>query len=204
MTEQRTGHMPLQQFGAQPGERWRRFLERVGTRSNDFRHAAGARAFRLPASARNGDALVAAMSAAPEYFMNESRHTRRNGATPRRIAPKPRTANRASGTGLRSASCCSAGSPKRRCARSADSEPRGSLRVRDGRDAQRLHLRALRCRQHLGNALVGRALVGHHLDERRICPICASASKRGISCVERVHVLVVPVHLARRVDVHAH
>jgi hypothetical protein len=25
-----------QQFTAQPGERWRRFLERVGTRSNDF------------------------------------------------------------------------------------------------------------------------------------------------------------------------
>jgi hypothetical protein len=24
------------QFGAQPGERWRKFLERVGTRSNDF------------------------------------------------------------------------------------------------------------------------------------------------------------------------
>jgi hypothetical protein len=24
------------QFGAHPGERWRRFLERVGTRSNDF------------------------------------------------------------------------------------------------------------------------------------------------------------------------
>lgn len=24
------------QFGGQPGERWRRFLERVGTRSNDF------------------------------------------------------------------------------------------------------------------------------------------------------------------------
>jgi hypothetical protein len=24
------------QFGSQPGERWRRFLERVGTRSNDF------------------------------------------------------------------------------------------------------------------------------------------------------------------------
>ena len=24
------------QFGIQPGERWRRFLERVGTRSNDF------------------------------------------------------------------------------------------------------------------------------------------------------------------------
>jgi len=24
------------QFGAQPGERWRRVLERVGTRSNDF------------------------------------------------------------------------------------------------------------------------------------------------------------------------
>jgi len=23
-------------FGAQPGERWRRFLEHVGTRSNDF------------------------------------------------------------------------------------------------------------------------------------------------------------------------
>lgn len=23
-------------FAAQPGERWRRFLERVGTRSNDF------------------------------------------------------------------------------------------------------------------------------------------------------------------------
>ena len=27
---------PGTQFGAQPGERWRRFLERVGTRSNDF------------------------------------------------------------------------------------------------------------------------------------------------------------------------
>lgn len=25
-----------EQFAAQPGERWRRFLERVGTRSNDF------------------------------------------------------------------------------------------------------------------------------------------------------------------------
>jgi hypothetical protein len=25
-----------ERFGAQPGERWRRFLERVGTRSNDF------------------------------------------------------------------------------------------------------------------------------------------------------------------------
>ena len=24
------------QFGAPPGERWRRFLERIGTRSNDF------------------------------------------------------------------------------------------------------------------------------------------------------------------------
>jgi hypothetical protein len=24
------------QFGPQPGERWRRFLERIGTRSNDF------------------------------------------------------------------------------------------------------------------------------------------------------------------------
>ncbi|HUQ09123.1 MAG TPA: hypothetical protein VM146_02320 [Steroidobacteraceae bacterium] len=24
------------QFGSQPGERWRRFLERIGTRSNDF------------------------------------------------------------------------------------------------------------------------------------------------------------------------
>jgi hypothetical protein len=24
------------QFGAQPGERWRRFLERIGTKSNDF------------------------------------------------------------------------------------------------------------------------------------------------------------------------
>ena len=24
------------QFGTVPGERWRRFLERVGTRSNDF------------------------------------------------------------------------------------------------------------------------------------------------------------------------
>lgn len=23
-------------FGQQPGERWRRFLERIGTRSNDF------------------------------------------------------------------------------------------------------------------------------------------------------------------------
>ena len=27
---------PGMQFGAVPGERWRRFLERVGTRSNDF------------------------------------------------------------------------------------------------------------------------------------------------------------------------
>jgi hypothetical protein len=25
-----------EQFGPHPGERWRRFLERVGTRSNDF------------------------------------------------------------------------------------------------------------------------------------------------------------------------
>src|SRR4051812_18513295 len=25
-----------EQFASQPGERWRRFLERVGTRSNDF------------------------------------------------------------------------------------------------------------------------------------------------------------------------
>jgi len=24
------------QFGEQPGDRWRRFLERIGTRSNDF------------------------------------------------------------------------------------------------------------------------------------------------------------------------
>ena len=24
------------QFGTQPGERWRRFLERIGTSSNDF------------------------------------------------------------------------------------------------------------------------------------------------------------------------
>ena len=24
------------QFGSPPGERWRRFLERIGTRSNDF------------------------------------------------------------------------------------------------------------------------------------------------------------------------
>ena len=24
------------QYAAQPGERWRRFLERIGTRSNDF------------------------------------------------------------------------------------------------------------------------------------------------------------------------
>ena len=24
------------QFGSQPGERWRLFLERIGTRSNDF------------------------------------------------------------------------------------------------------------------------------------------------------------------------
>jgi len=24
------------QFGAQPGEKWRRFIERIGTRSNDF------------------------------------------------------------------------------------------------------------------------------------------------------------------------
>jgi hypothetical protein len=24
------------QFGAQPGERWRKFLERIGTRSTDF------------------------------------------------------------------------------------------------------------------------------------------------------------------------
>ena len=41
------------QFGAQPGERWRRFLERVGTRSNDFAVAPVARALRLPASARD-------------------------------------------------------------------------------------------------------------------------------------------------------
>jgi hypothetical protein len=27
---------PAAQFGAVPGERWRRFLERVGTQSNDF------------------------------------------------------------------------------------------------------------------------------------------------------------------------
>ena len=27
---------PSAQFAASPGERWRRFLERVGTRSNDF------------------------------------------------------------------------------------------------------------------------------------------------------------------------
>ena len=27
---------PGAQFATQPGERWRRFLERVGTRSNDF------------------------------------------------------------------------------------------------------------------------------------------------------------------------
>lgn len=25
-----------EQFGSLPGERWRRFLERIGTRSNDF------------------------------------------------------------------------------------------------------------------------------------------------------------------------
>jgi hypothetical protein len=25
-----------EQFGSPPGERWRRFLERIGTRSNDF------------------------------------------------------------------------------------------------------------------------------------------------------------------------
>jgi hypothetical protein len=24
------------QYGTQPGERWRRYLERIGTRSNDF------------------------------------------------------------------------------------------------------------------------------------------------------------------------
>ena len=35
-TTDRIGHMPGSQFGTQPGERWRRFLERVGTRSNDF------------------------------------------------------------------------------------------------------------------------------------------------------------------------
>jgi hypothetical protein len=27
---------PSSQFGEQPGDRWRRFLERIGTRSNDF------------------------------------------------------------------------------------------------------------------------------------------------------------------------
>ena len=31
-----TGHMPPNSSLPQPGERWRRFLERVGTRSNDF------------------------------------------------------------------------------------------------------------------------------------------------------------------------
>ena len=30
------GTYPVTQFGALPGERWRKFLERVGTRSDDF------------------------------------------------------------------------------------------------------------------------------------------------------------------------
>ena len=30
------GTYPATQFGALPGERWRKFLERVGTRSDDF------------------------------------------------------------------------------------------------------------------------------------------------------------------------
>lgn len=36
-----TDHRPqltyaVAQFGAHPGEKWRRFLERIGTQSNDF------------------------------------------------------------------------------------------------------------------------------------------------------------------------
>lgn len=31
-----TGKYAGAQFGTQPGERWRRFLERIGTRSSDF------------------------------------------------------------------------------------------------------------------------------------------------------------------------
>lgn len=34
--EDRDRDYPSAQFGARHGERWRRFLERVGTRSNDF------------------------------------------------------------------------------------------------------------------------------------------------------------------------
>jgi len=30
------GTYPAASFGVQPGERWRKFLERVGTRSDDF------------------------------------------------------------------------------------------------------------------------------------------------------------------------
>ena len=36
MHESTTRTYPGAQFGVQPGERWRRFLERVGTRSHDF------------------------------------------------------------------------------------------------------------------------------------------------------------------------
>ena len=37
MTEQRSQTTyAATQFGTIPGDRWRRFLERVGTRSNDF------------------------------------------------------------------------------------------------------------------------------------------------------------------------
>ena len=36
MIETRRPDYAAAQFTADPGERWRRFLERVGTRSNDF------------------------------------------------------------------------------------------------------------------------------------------------------------------------
>jgi hypothetical protein len=39
MTDQNILHHRIyaaERFGNEPGERWRRFLERVGTRSNDF------------------------------------------------------------------------------------------------------------------------------------------------------------------------
>ena len=121
------------QFGVQPGERWRRFLERVGTRSNDFAVAPVARALRLPASARDRLALAAAVSAVPEDARERS-----DGAC-RRGAARPA---RHSGTGCRSACCWPAGSPRRRCARAvcAASDRLAATSVRHGLTASLVDL----------------------------------------------------------------
>ena len=36
MSDRRTNCLERSYAAAQPGERWRRFLERIGTKSNDF------------------------------------------------------------------------------------------------------------------------------------------------------------------------